>query len=39
MKTETQGEVSPYILNLVVCILLRVLDKVQGFPPNATLFQ
>jgi hypothetical protein len=27
------------ILNLVVCILLRVLDQVQGFPSNATLFQ
>jgi uncharacterized protein HemY len=26
------------ILNLVVCILLRVLDQVQGFS-NATLFQ
>jgi hypothetical protein len=24
------------ILNLVVCILLRVLDLVQGFPSNAT---
>jgi hypothetical protein len=24
------------ILNLVVCILLRVLDQVQGFPSNAT---
>jgi hypothetical protein len=22
------------ILNLVVCILLRVLDQVQGFPSN-----
>jgi hypothetical protein len=28
-----------YRLNLVVCILLRVLDQVQGFPSNATLFQ
>jgi hypothetical protein len=27
------------VLNLVVCILLRVLDQVQGFPSNATLFQ
>jgi hypothetical protein len=27
------------ILNLVVCILLRVIDEVQGFPSNATLFQ
>jgi hypothetical protein len=27
------------ILNLGVCILLRVLDQVQGFPSNATLFQ
>jgi hypothetical protein len=26
-------------LNLVVCILLRVLDQVHGFPSNATLFQ
>jgi hypothetical protein len=26
-------------LNLVLCILLRVLDQVQGFPSNATLFQ
>jgi hypothetical protein len=26
------------VLNLVVCILLRVLDQVQGFPSNATLF-
>jgi hypothetical protein len=26
-------------LNLGVCILLRVLDEVQGFPSNATLFQ
>jgi hypothetical protein len=26
-------------LNLVVCILLRLLDQVQGFPSNATLFQ
>jgi hypothetical protein len=25
-------------LNLGVCILLRVLDQVQGFPPNATVF-
>jgi hypothetical protein len=28
-----------YVLNLGICILLRVLDKVQGFPSNATLFQ
>jgi hypothetical protein len=28
-----------WILNFVVCILLRVLDQVQGFPSNATLFQ
>jgi hypothetical protein len=27
------------ILNLGICILLRVLDQVQGFPPNASLFQ
>jgi hypothetical protein len=27
------------ILNLGVCILLSVLDQVQGFPSNATLFQ
>jgi hypothetical protein len=27
------------IVNLVVCILLRVLDQVQGFLSNATLFQ
>jgi hypothetical protein len=26
-------------LNLVGCILLRVLDQVQGFPSNATLFE
>jgi hypothetical protein len=26
-------------LNLGVCILLRVLDQVQGVPSNATLFQ
>jgi hypothetical protein len=26
-------------LNLVVCILLRVLDQVQGFPSKTTLFQ
>jgi hypothetical protein len=26
------------ILNLGVCILLRVLDQVQGFPSNSTLF-
>jgi hypothetical protein len=26
-------------LNLVVCILLRVVDQVQGFPSNATLSQ
>jgi hypothetical protein len=26
-------------LNLGVCILLRVLYQVQGFPSNATLFQ
>jgi hypothetical protein len=25
------------ILNLGVCILLRVLEQVQGFPSNATL--
>jgi hypothetical protein len=25
------------IFNSGVCILLRVLDKVQGFPSNATL--
>jgi hypothetical protein len=28
-----------HTLNLGVCILLRVLDQVQGFPSNATLFQ
>jgi hypothetical protein len=27
------------ILNMGVCILLRVLGKVQGSPSNATLFQ
>jgi hypothetical protein len=27
------------ILNLGVCILLRVSDQVQGFPSNATTFQ
>jgi hypothetical protein len=27
------------VLNLVGCILLCVLDQVQGFPSNATLFQ
>jgi hypothetical protein len=27
------------IFNLGVCILLRVLDQVQGFPSIATLFQ
>jgi hypothetical protein len=27
------------MLNLGVCILLLVLDQVQGFPSNATLFQ
>jgi hypothetical protein len=27
------------VLNLVVCILLRVLDQVQGFPSNTILFQ
>jgi hypothetical protein len=27
------------ILNLGVCIMLRVLDQVQGFPFNATPFQ
>jgi hypothetical protein len=27
------------ILNWVVYILLRVLDQVQGFPSNTTLFQ
>jgi hypothetical protein len=26
-------------LNLGVCILLRVLDQVEGFPSNATLVQ
>jgi hypothetical protein len=26
-------------LNLGVCILLHVLDQVQGFASNATLFQ
>jgi hypothetical protein len=26
------------ILNLGVCILLRVLDQVQGFPSNAIIF-
>jgi hypothetical protein len=25
------------MLNLGVCILLRVLDQVEGFPSNATL--
>jgi hypothetical protein len=27
------------ILNLSVCILMRVSDQFQGFPSNATLFQ
>jgi hypothetical protein len=27
------------LLNVDVCILLRVLVQVQGFPSNATLFQ
>jgi hypothetical protein len=27
------------MLNLGVCILLRVLHQVQEFPSNATLFQ
>jgi hypothetical protein len=26
------------VLDLGVCILLRVLDQVEGFPSNATLF-
>jgi hypothetical protein len=35
------GKMYNYVfdLNLGVCILLRVLDQVQGFPSNATLFQ
>jgi hypothetical protein len=32
-------EINMMALNLGVCILLRVLDQVQGFPSNATLFQ
>jgi hypothetical protein len=32
-------QVEIVILNLGLCILLRVLDQVQGFPSNATLFQ
>jgi hypothetical protein len=32
-------QVEIYVLNLVVWILLRVLDQVQGFPSNETLFQ
>jgi hypothetical protein len=27
------------VLNFGVCILLCVLDQVQGFPSNATIFQ
>jgi hypothetical protein len=27
------------ILNLGVCILLRVLNQVEGFPSNVTLFR
>jgi hypothetical protein len=30
---------NPVILILGVCIILRVLDQVQWFPSNATLFQ
>jgi hypothetical protein len=37
--TGRNEEKSVMILNLVVCILLRVLGQVQGFPSNATLFQ
>jgi hypothetical protein len=33
------SEINMADLNLGVCILLRVLDQVQGFPSNATLFQ
>jgi hypothetical protein len=29
----------PLVFNLVVCILLRVVDQVLGFPSNATLFE
>jgi hypothetical protein len=32
------SEINMADLNLGVCILLRVLDQVQGFPSNATLF-
>jgi hypothetical protein len=28
-----------HFLNLVICILLRALDQIQGFPSNTTLFQ
>jgi hypothetical protein len=38
-QTFLQRDQSKIILNLVVCILLCVLDQVQGFPSNATLFQ
>jgi hypothetical protein len=33
------SQINAFFLNLVVCILLRVLDQVQGFRSNATLFQ
>jgi hypothetical protein len=36
LKTKTFAII---ILNLGVCILLRVLDQVQGFPSNTILFQ
>jgi hypothetical protein len=36
---KTTGPKIPLLLNLCVCIPLRVLDPVQGFPSNATLFQ
>jgi hypothetical protein len=34
-----RGNIKWIILNLVACILLRVLDQVQEFPSNATPFQ
>jgi hypothetical protein len=39
LRTVLEGEVNIGILNLGVCILLHVLDRVQGLPSNATLFQ
>jgi hypothetical protein len=36
---SSQNILSSRLLNLGVCILLRVLDQVQRFPSNATLIQ